>query len=35
MVKTIDVRSGRLSKEKISENFADMHPPLSPANEVV
>ena len=35
MVKTIDVRSGRLSKEKISENFSDMHPPLSPENAIV
>jgi len=35
MSTTIDVRSGRLSKDKISENFADIHPPLSPENALV
>ncbi len=35
MVTNIDVRSGRLSKEDITKNFADVHPPLSPGNALV
>jgi len=32
---TIDVRSGRISKDEISENFSDVHPPLSHGNALV
>ena len=32
---TIDVRPARLSQEKISENFADAHPPLNSGNAIV
>lgn len=31
----IDVRSARLLQEEISENFADVHPPLSSGNAIV
>ena len=32
---TADVRAGRLSEEQIASNFADMHPPLSPAEAII
>jgi len=35
MPNIIDVRSGRLSKDKISDNFSDIHPPLSQGNALV
>ena len=35
METNIDVRSGRLSKKEISDNFADIHPPLSSGNALV
>ena len=30
-----DIRAGRLSQEKLAENFSDHHPPLSSANAIV
>jgi len=30
-----DVRSGRLSDEQIADNFADMHPPLTPSEAII
>ena len=32
---TIDVQAGRLSKEQLSENFSDSHPPLNSGNAIV
>jgi glutamate synthase (NADPH/NADH) small chain len=30
-----DIRPGRLSAEQIAENFADMHPPLTPSEAII
>ena len=32
---TIDVKAGRLTNEKLSENFSEVHPPLNSGNAIV
>jgi dihydropyrimidine dehydrogenase (NAD+) subunit PreT len=35
MATTTDIRTGRLSKEEVEDNFADLHPPLSHSEALI